>query len=72
VETVKLADLLGDVVGQLSEEQRREMEALIAEYGAGETLHFLLALLAGTNKRERQLIRIFLRELDRIEQNKGS
>ncbi len=69
---MKLADLLGDVVGQLSEAQRREMEALVAEYGAGETLRFLLALLAGTNKRERQLIRIFLRELDRIEQNQGS
>ena len=50
---MKLADLLGDVVGQLSEAQRREMEALVAEYGAGETLRFLLALLAGTNKRER-------------------
>ncbi|MBT4500707.1 MAG: hypothetical protein HOC74_23450 [Gemmatimonadetes bacterium] len=68
---MKLADLLGDVVGQLSEEQRRGMEALIAEYGAGETLRFLLALLAGTSKRERQLIRIFLRELDRIEQGRG-
>jgi len=69
---VKLADLLGDVVAQLSEEQKRAMEALVEEYGAGETLRFLLALMAGTNKRERQLIRLFLRELDKIEQGQSS
>lgn len=69
---MKLADLLGDVVAQLPEKQRRGVETLVAEYGAGETLHFLLALLAGTNKRERQLIRLFLRELDSMEQGQGS
>ena len=69
-DAVKLADLWNDVVAQLPEERRKAMEALVEEYGAGETLRFLLALVAGTNPRERQLIRLFLRELDKLDQSR--
>lgn len=63
-------DLMGDVVAQLPEVRRRAMTAVVEEFGAGEEFHFLLALLAGTTQRERQLIRLFLRELDRLDQAK--
>lgn len=65
---MKFAELLADVVAQLPENRRKAMESLIEEYGAGENFHFLLALVAGTSRRERQLLRLFLRELDRLEQ----
>ena len=65
-----LADLWNDVVAQLPEDRRKAMEAVIEEYGAGETFRFLLALTAGTSHRERQLIRLFLRELDKLDQSR--
>ena len=64
---MNLADLWNDVAAQLSEDQRKAMEAVIEEYGAGETFRFLLALTAGTSPRERQLIRLFLRQLDELD-----
>jgi hypothetical protein len=63
-------DLMGDVVAQLPEDRRRAMTAVVEEFGAGEGFRFLLALVAGTTQRERQLIRLFLRELDRLDQEK--
>jgi len=68
---LKLADLLADVVEQLPDDKQRAMNELIEEFGAGETFRFLLALAAAANKRERQLIRLFLRELDKIEQEES-
>lgn len=66
---MNLADLWNDVVAQLPEDRRKAMEVVIGEYGAGGTFRFLLALVAGTSYRERQLIRLFLRELDKLDQS---
>lgn len=64
---MNLADLWNDVAAQLSEDRRKAMEAVIEEYGAEETFRFLLALVAGTSERERQLIRLFMRQLDELD-----
>jgi hypothetical protein len=40
------------------------MEAVIAEFDPGETQRLLLALVSAASKRERQLIRILLRDME--------
>ena len=61
------ADLMSDVLGQLPEAKRLAMAAVVDEFGADENFRFVLALLAGTTTRERQVVRLFLRELDRLD-----
>ncbi|MEW6751730.1 MAG: hypothetical protein AB1505_12255 [Candidatus Latescibacterota bacterium] len=68
---VTLADLLADVEARLAESRRQVLRALAKEYGMGLTLHFALALLAGATRRERRLARLFLRELDKLEQGEA-
>jgi hypothetical protein len=65
---VNLTDLMGDVLAKLPQARKQALDELVKEYGAGETFHFLMALAGGTTKRERHLLRLFLRELDRIDQ----
>lgn len=62
-----LTDLLGDVLDKLPPERRKAVEDLTGKYGAGETFHFTLALLAATDSRERRLARLLLNEIERIE-----
>ena len=66
----KLADLLADALAQLPEERQQAIESLLAEFGGGESFRFLLTLTAGTTWRERQLIRLFLRELDKLDRGR--
>ena len=68
---VKLADLLSDVIGQLPDKKQQAVDELVEEFGAGETFRFLLALAAAASKRERQLVRLLLRELDKIDQQES-
>ena len=63
---MELADLKSDVMQVLAPSARKVMEDLVSEYGASETFGFLLALVAGSTQRERQLIRLFLRRLEEV------
>ena len=65
---MKLADLLAEVASRLPEPRRKAVEALVAEYGAGENLRFLLTLTAGASKRERRLLRRLLHALDELDE----
>lgn len=67
---MKLADLLADVAGRLPEPRRKAVESLIAEYGAGDNLRFLLNLVAGASKRERRLVRRLLNALDELDERR--
>ena len=69
---MKLADLMTDVAGRLPEERRRAVQTLVDKYGAGDSLHFMLALMAGASKRERRLVRLLLNELDELDSQKRS
>jgi hypothetical protein len=60
-------DLLDDVLAQLPAPRREAIDAMVSEFGAGPGFRFLLALLAGATARERQLVRLFLRELERLD-----
>ena len=64
---LKLSDLRDDSLARLPQERRKEIEGLIAEYGGGETFSFLLVLTAVATRRERHLLRLFLRELEKQE-----
>lgn len=62
-----LTDLLQDVMGELPEHRRKAVEDLVSKFGANDTFHFTLALLAATDMRERRLSRMLLNEIERLE-----
>ena len=62
-----LKDLLDDVLAELPDDRRAAVEALVTKFGASDTFHFALALLAGTDSRERRLCRMLLNEVERLE-----
>lgn len=62
-----LTDLMADVLDRLPAQRRKAVEDLAGKYGAGDTFRFTLALLAGTDRRERRLVRMLLNELERLE-----
>ena len=68
---MQFADLQSDVAERLPEERRKAVEALVAEFGASDTFRFLMTLTAGSSKRERHVLRMLLRELDRLDQQAG-
>ena len=63
---VEIKDLLKDVMGHLPADHRKAVTALVDEYGASDTCHFMLALVAGATKRERRLTRMLLNELEKL------
>ena len=64
---MKLRDLLTDLVDQLPKDRRKLVETTANEFGAGEDFQFLLTLVAGSNKRQRRIVRILLSELEALE-----
>lgn len=68
---VTLADLLGDVESRLTPERRQVLQALAREYGMGESLRLALGVIAGATARERRLARLYLRELDKLDQGEA-
>ena len=56
--------LIEPIVTGLPEDRRQIMEGVVREFALGETQQLLLALVAAASKRERQLIRILLREME--------
>jgi len=62
-----LSDLLDDVFGALPEDRRKMVQAMVDEYGAGENLRLLLALVASADRRERRLARLLVNDIDRQE-----
>ena len=61
---VNLTSLTEPIAARLPEYRRKIMEAVIAEFDPGETQRLLLALVSAASKRERQLIRILLRDME--------
>ena len=56
--------LIDPIVTGLPEDRRQIMEGAVREFALGETQRLLLALVAAASKRERQLIRILLRDME--------
>jgi hypothetical protein len=64
---VDFAVLLEDVIGKLPEDKRQVFDEIVEEYGANDNLRFLLGLTTGASKREHQLLRLLIRELEKLE-----
>lgn len=47
------------------------MESLVAEFSPGETARLLLALIAATSQRERQLVRLLMTDIEKMEVQKA-
>ena len=62
-----LSDLLDDVFDSLPEDRRKMVQAMVDEYGAGENLRLLLALVASADRRERRLARLLINDIDRLQ-----
>ena len=56
--------LIEPIVTGLPEDRRQIMEGVVREFALGETQLLLLALVAAASKRERQIIRILLRDME--------
>ena len=66
---MNLASLIEPIVESLPEDRRKIMGTIVAEYDPGDTQRLLLALVAAASMRERQLIRILMRDME-IEEEK--
>lgn len=61
---MNLKTLIEPIVAGLPEDRRQIMEGVVGEFALGDTQRLLLALVAAASKRERQLIRILLRDME--------
>ena len=62
-----LNDLLTDVLNDLPDNRRKAVSDMVDKFGADDTFHFTLAMLAGTDARERRLIRMLIDDVERLE-----
>ena len=64
--------LYGQISARLPEDRRSIMESLMSEFEVGTTMHLLLALVAGANQRERQILRLLMTDIEKMEAQKDS
>ena len=61
---MNLNTLIEPIIAGLPEDRRQIMEGVVGEFALGDIQRLLLALVAAASKRERQLIRILLRDME--------
>jgi capsular polysaccharide biosynthesis protein len=61
---LNLNTLIEPIIAGLPADRRQIMEGVVGEFALGDTQRLLLALVAAASKRERQLIRILLRDME--------
>ncbi len=64
---MNIETLYEQIVARLPAERRKIMESLMAEFSPGETGCLLLALIASTSQRERQLVRLLMTDIEKME-----
>ena len=64
--------LYRQISARLPEDRRSVMESLMGEFEVGNTIRLLLALVAGVNQRERQILRLLMTDIEKMEAQKGS
>ena len=64
--------LYGQISARLPEDRRSVMESLMGEFEVGTTMRLVLALVAGANQRERQILRLLMTDIEKMEAQKGS
>ena len=64
---MELDELLTDVLKQLPDERGKIVTALTEEFSVGEDVHFVLGLVAGFTRRQRQIVRVLLNDMEKLE-----
>ncbi len=59
------------VIARLPDERRHIMERLIGEFPPSETMKLIIALVAATSKRERQILRLMMADIEKMEVEKN-
>jgi hypothetical protein len=62
--------LYGQINARLPDERRAVMESLIGEFEMGDTMRLILALVSGANQRERQIVRLLMTDIEKMEAQK--
>ena len=61
---MNLNTLIEPIIAGLPADRRQIMDCVVGEFALGDIQRLLLALVAAASKRERQLIRILLRDME--------
>jgi len=62
--------LYGQINARLPDERRAVMESLMGEFEMGDTMRLILALVSGANQRERQIVRLLMTDIEKMEAQK--
>jgi len=68
---VELEQMFQNVVERLPNERRHIMERLIGEFSPSETMKLIIALVAATSRRERQILRLMMADIEKMEVEKN-
>jgi hypothetical protein len=67
-----IESLYGQIAARLPEDRRSVMESLMDEFEVGTTMRLILALVSGANQRERQILRLLMTDIEKMEVQKSS
>ncbi|MGB0604099.1 MAG: hypothetical protein ACPGRY_04035 [Candidatus Latescibacterota bacterium] len=67
-----IESLYGQIAARLPEDRRLVMESLMDEFEVGTTMRLILALVSGANQRERQVLRLLMTDIEKMEAQKSS
>ena len=67
-----IESLYGQIAARLPEDRRLVMESLMDEFEVGTTMRRILALVSGANQRERQVLRLLMTDIEKMEAQKSS
>ena len=67
-----IESLYGQVAARLPEDRLLVMESLMDEFEVGTTMRLILALVSGANQRERQVLRLLMTDIEKMEAQKSS
>ena len=67
-----IESLYGQIAARLPEDRRLVMESLMDEFEVGPTMRLILALVSGANQRERQVLRLLMTDIEKMEAQKSS
>jgi hypothetical protein len=67
-----IESLYGQITARLPEDRRLVMESLMDEFEVGTTMRLILALVSGANQRERQVLRLLMPDIEKMEAQKSS
>tara|TARA_B100001094_G_C17578522_1_gene506342 strand:+ start:302 stop:508 length:207 start_codon:yes stop_codon:yes gene_type:complete len=66
-----LKEVCQHVIEQLPDERRHVMHRLIGEFAPSETMKLIIALVAATSRRERQILRLMMADIEKMEVEKN-